>query len=259
MRRAATLALVETFFAAGLVFIAWSGTTTAEPAPEEPTPDVIRSGTCRIPVCTSIDFGDYFFRYYAPDRSILIRFIPKGACQCGSIHSGNANFNGTVVLSVETPDGRTMHSVSVLRIWPSGHPRARPERTTYEEFLSEEKYLDELSDFHWKDDHFSAFRVFRARQIYALGARRYSFVPKAAQFHFRGESQPIVFTTPLARRLDDEAFEADGPKVAAQVRLSETVQFFQFFVPRLIPSDGWIAAMERTAEMIDTRLMPKRR
>src|SRR5215471_10408436 len=134
MRRATTLALL----AAGAVFIAWSGTAQGFPDPEEPTPEVIGSGTCQIPVCASIDFGDYFFRYYAPDRSILIRYIPKGACQCRSVRSVDANFSGSILLSVETPDGRKMHSVSVLRIEP-GHPRAIwPESTTYERYLSEE-------------------------------------------------------------------------------------------------------------------------
>src|SRR5262249_37268828 len=113
--------------ALGTLLVAW-----IEPA-KEPAPEVIQAGNCQAPVCTSIDFGDYSFRYYAPARTNLIRFIPKGACRCGLVGSDDTNFSGSIVLSLETPDGRTMHNISVLRVWPPGHPRARwPVETTFE-------------------------------------------------------------------------------------------------------------------------------
>jgi hypothetical protein len=224
---------------------------------QEPLSEVVRSGTCKVRICTEVDLGDYLFRYYAPKRTTLIRYIPKGACEC-SFTSRDNRVDAHILISIETPDAKQMHSITVVRI-----NRADPSSvdrwggTTYEEFVRLERsdQLEEISDFKWKNEDFANFRVFRGRQVSASGARRYFFVPKTGQFRFRGKSEPIVFSTPLPRRLD--AMEADGPRVSARVHLSNEIGFFQPLIPRLFPSDTWIASMERSAEMIDTRLFPK--
>src|SRR5687768_4525549 len=57
--------------------------------PVEPAPEMVQSGQCRVPVCTDFDFGDHAFRVYAPERPQLLRFIPKGACQCATVRQGS--------------------------------------------------------------------------------------------------------------------------------------------------------------------------
>ena len=85
------------------------------PPPEEPSSEVVLSGQCKVPVCADIDFGNYSFRYYSPDRTMHVRFIPKDACECQKIRRIEGDY---IKLSVETRDGKTAPNVSMLRIYP---------------------------------------------------------------------------------------------------------------------------------------------
>lgn len=234
-------------------FFALTLCAKGEQRPEEPTYEVIQSGHCQVPVCTDIDFGAHNFRYYAPDRTIRIRFIPKGACECQKTRRISTDY---IRLSVETPDGKTAPNVSVLRTYPPGHPRAKSaEVTTWKQYTRIENDFEEISDFKLDGDTFPSFRVFRSR--YSRGAiRDYFFAPRSAEFSVRGQKQRIAFTFPFGHPI----YGKDGKirsRVVAQVQLATGIHFFQFFTPRLSPSDDWVASMERSAEVIDARLFPK--
>jgi hypothetical protein len=223
------------------------------PPLEEPSSEVVQSGQCKVPVCGDIDFGTHSFRYYAPDRTNRVRFIPKGACECQEIRRIAGDH---VVLSVETRDGKTWPNVSVLRIYPPDHPRANSANmTTWERYTRKGSDFDEIREFEWDGDTFATFRVFRSR--YSRGKiNDYFFVPRSAGFNFPNQSQPIAFDIPNGHPRHGKDGEA-SPTFSAEVQLAPSVHFFQFFSPRLIPSNNWIAAMERSAEVIDARLFPK--
>jgi hypothetical protein len=217
---------------------------------EVPEPDaaMARSGSCKVSVCTDFNFGDYNFRVYAPRKPLRLTEIPKGTCQCERVIRPGSDFNNSLLLTRETLDGRVRPNISLWR---------GPVETSYEEFKRLEPELEPLSDFSWKDDHFKKFRVFQTRLgKHALGARRYFFVPKEdVEFEFAGQKQPIAFSTLLAWRPDDPNIVKHGPRVAATIRLSNSLHFFQFLVPRITPSDSWISEIQETAEFIGTRLI----
>jgi hypothetical protein len=223
--------------------------------PEEPTKEVIQSGLCEVPVCAEVDFGDYYFRYYAPDRTTRVRYISKGACECKKIRRIDGDH---IVLSVETrEDGKFAPNVSVLRIYPPGHPRKNSANmTTWEQYSRSVNDFDEISDFQFDGDAFPSFRVFRSRRPRGREAHLYFFVPKSAQFNFLGHRQPIAFNIPLWHPNYDNTGKL-WSTVSGQVELASSVHFFQFFSPHLVPSDDWITSMERSAEVIDARLFPK--
>jgi len=224
----------------------------AEPPPEEPTREVIHSGYCRVPVCADIDFGNYNFRYYAPDRTITIQLVPKGACECEKIRRIPGDY---IRIGVVTRDGQTSPNVSVLRIYPPDHPRANSANiTTWERYNRKRSDFDEISAFEWDGDTFATYRVFRSR--YSRGNMRdYFFVPRSGEFNSPNYSQPIAFEIPNGH--PSRGNEKESLTVSAQVRLAPGVHFFQFMSPRLVPSNNWIEAMERSAEVIDARLFPK--
>jgi hypothetical protein len=215
--------------------------------PVEPPAEVVRAGKCRVPVCTDFDLGDHSFRFYAPERADVITFIPKGACQCASVRQGT--FNDRLDLSVETQDRALMPNVGVLRMRPPDDPRALPEReTTHERFLREAAVFKE-APFAWNDDGFPTFRVFqRLRPAARPAITDLYFVPREPTFRVRGQTQPIAFRNPLGSALESADYAKDGPLMSAQLRLTPTVHVFQFFSPRLMPSNQWIKALERTTE-----------
>jgi hypothetical protein len=223
--------------------------------PEEPAKEVIQSDLCVVPVCAEVDFGDYKFRYYAPDRTSRVRYIAKGTCKCSKIRQIEGDH---IALSVETrEDGKFAPNVSVLRIYPPGHPRKNSANmTTWEQYSRTANEYDEISDFQLDGDSLSSFRVFRSRRPRGREAYLYFFVPRSAQFNFPDREQPVAFDMPRGFPLYDSTGKWP-PTVSAQVELTSSVHFFQFFSPRLIPSNDWISAMERSAEVINERLFPK--
>jgi hypothetical protein len=225
------------------------------PEPVEPAPEVVRSGTCRVPVCTDFDLGDRSFRFYAHERTETITFIPKGACQCASVRQGT--FKDQLDLSVETADRAMMPNVGVLRVRPPDDPQALPEReTTHERFEREAGSFKE-GPFAWRDDDFAAFRVFQKPRPTARPAiTDLYFVPREP-FRLRGVPQPVAFRNPLGSALESADYAKEGPLVSARVRLTPTVHVFQFFTPQVMPSRQWVKALERTVEAIDMRLVPK--
>jgi hypothetical protein len=231
-------------------------TAAAQPRdPQEPSAEVAASGKCEVPVCTDIDFGDHFFRYYAPGRVIRLSYIPKGACKCGTVRNGNKDFNGSIVATVMTSDGKLFPNVSVARLRDGGDARAE-NWTSWERYLRIRDELVPVSGFKWRDDDFSTFQVLAPR-VQPLGRQLLHFVPVERQFRFRGEAQPIVFDTPLGYRIVDAESEKDGPRVVARVRLTNTIHLFEFLIPRLVHSSEWIASMEKVSEAIDMRLFRK--
>lgn len=223
----------------------------------EPTQEVIQSGQCQVPVCADIDLGNYSFRYYAPDRTTRIRFIPKGACQCQKIRRINTYNSSSFKMEVETRDGKLAPNVSALRVFPPDHPRANSANiTTWDRYSRTKAEFEEISDFQFDGDSFSSFRVFRSRYSRADAVHDYFFVPRSVEFNFPGRTQPIAFNIPFGH----PRYSKDGKvslTVNGDVKLAEGVHFFQFFYPRLNPSDEWVASMERSAEVIDARLFPK--
>jgi len=222
--------------------------------PEEPTKEAIQSGRCEVPVCAEVDFGDYYFRYYAPDRTTRVRYVSKGTCACKKIRRIDGDY---IKIGVETSDGKFAPNVSVLRIYPPGHPKGnRGNMTTWERYSRSVNDFDEISDFQFDGDAFPSFRVFRSRRPRGREAHMYFFVPKSAQFNFLGHKQPIAFDIPLGHPIYDNTGKL-WSTVSGQVELASSVHFFQFFSPHLVPSDDWITSMEGTAEVIDARLFPK--
>ena len=224
------------------------------PPPEEPSSEVVLSGQCKVPVCADIDFGNYSFRYYSPDRTMHVRFIPKDACECQKIRRIEGDY---IKLSVETRDGKTAPNVSMLRIYPPAHPRANSANmTTWQQYSRSKNDVDEIGDFQWEGDSFPSYRVFRSRLPLGQSSYNYFFVPRSAEFNFPGHRQPIAFDIPNGH----PRYGNDGKvgfTASAQVEIAPGVHFFQFFNPRLNRSDDWVASMERSAEVIDARLFPK--
>lgn len=228
--------------------------------PEEPSSEVVQSGQCKVPVCADIDFGNYSFRYYSPDRTMHVRFIPKDACECQEIRRIKSDY---ITLSVETRDGKTAPNVSVLRLYPPNHPhppnhpRANSANmTTWQRYSRSKNDFDEIGDFQWEGDTFPSYRVFRSRPPRGQPSYNYFFVPRSAEFNFPGHRQAIAFDIP-----NGHPRYGNGGKVSftasAEVEIAPGIHFFQFFYPRLNRSDDWVASMERSAEVIDARLFPK--
>lgn len=230
------------------------GAKAYQPFPEEPTKEVVQSGLCEVPVCAEVDFGDYYFRYYAPDRTISVRNISKGTCECKKIRRIDGD---SINIVVETKDGKSAPNVHVRRIYPPGHPRENSANmTTWQMYSRSVNDFDEISDFQFDGDSFPSFRVFRSRRPRGREAHLYFFVPKSAQFNFLSHRQPIAFDIPLGHPLYDNRGKL-WSTVSGQVELASSVHFSQFFSPHLVPSDDWITSMEQSAEVIDARLFPK--
>jgi hypothetical protein len=211
-------------------FFALTLCARGEPLLEEPTREVIQSGHCQVSMCADIDFGDYNFRYYAPDRTIRIRFIPKGACECQKIRRISGDY---IRLGVKTRDGKTAPNVSLLRIYPPGHPRAnRANTTTWERYTRTKNDFDEISDFQWDGDRFPSFHVLRSRYNRGRAAHDYFFVPRSDEFNFQGQRQPIAFNIPLGHPI----YGNDG-KISFTVgaKLSSPRAFISFSFSRR----GW--------------------
>ncbi len=241
----------------------WLATAPSSPKPldaQEPAEEVIASGRCHVPICTTFDFGDHVLITYAPERPARLRHVPKGACSCGAMRAGRG-FNDHLVLAVETADRTLMVNVSVLRVRQSGNPPWRAVEVPTAERLADPKAREGFEEiaFTVGDDRFEGYRVLEKRQAYADGRMNVShiFEPRDGVFRFRGATQPIVFHTPLGETMPAARVREIFPTVSAQVRLTPTIQFFQFFTPPRPPSRAWIDAMERTAEALDTRLVAK--
>ena len=186
--------------------------------PREPSVEEVRSGTCKVKVCTDFDFGDYRFRIYTAYKpltwSSTLTEIPRGACECGSVVGPGRDFNRHLLFARRTPDGQVRANISVLQ---------GSTEMTFEEFKRRQPDLEFLPNFTWKDYRFEQFRVFQSKQAFALGARNYFFVPtEDAELEFDGRRQPMAFSIGLPWRPDDEKREL---RVAATVRLSGSVFF----------------------------------
>ncbi len=216
-------------------------------------PDEIRPGLCRVPVCADYDLGDHVFRFYAPARTETIRPIAPGACECRTVRQ-LADPQGHFVVAVELPDGRVLSNVTLIRRLRRETSFRSTHETTAEQFARADQ-LQPLEDFAWGEDEFRDFRVLRRTPRINPRATLY-FVPRNASFRFRDTTQPIVFMTPLGTVLDSEAFRADGPTVAARVRLTGTVHLQRSFTPRQTPSHRWVSDMEQAAAAIEGRLIP---
>ena len=239
-----------------IAFLLLAGPARAQsPEPVEPAPEVVRSGKCRVPVCTDFDLGDHSFRVYAADRTEAINFIPKGACQCTSVRQGT--FKDQLDLSVETADRAMMPNVGVLRVRPPDDPQALPEReTTHERFQREAGSFKE-GPYAWRDDDFAAFRVFQKPRAGARPAINHLYLIPRESHRQRGAPHPNAFRNPLGSALESADYAKIGPLMSARLRLTPTVHVFQFFTPSVMPSRQWTKALERTVEAIDTRLVPK--
>lgn len=256
----------------GLTFFSSYPPAIAQPvrSPTEPDYTTIKSGRCEVNICTDFDFGSHVFRMYAAGRPHTLKVIPRGACTCKSVQRAGRDFNDHLRFGIETPEGRFVPSISLSRIWPPGHPRARSvptegppsladqqSETTFEEFQRLESELEATENFFWDGDRFETYRVLQTKSAFGGGARRYFFVPKVpVELEIGSSRQQIAFATPLARRLDSPKVVADGPTVSAAFRFSNSIQFFQFFTPRLVHSDNWIPDLDKTARFLGARLHP---
>ena len=192
--------------------LAYAQELVAQPRdPEEPGADVIASGKCEVPVCTDVDFGDHLFRYYTHGRAIRLNFIPKGTCKCVAIRSGDKGFNGQIVAAVTTSDGKIFPNVSVLRI-QKGENSKIDNRTSWERFQAVRNELVEFPDLRWDDDDFSSFKISAHPRIYPGNSRQLYFVPTQHKFELKGETQPIVFYTPLGYKIGNKEHERTGPE-----------------------------------------------
>jgi hypothetical protein len=102
--------------------LCWSPFTAAGPAwgqslktdSEEPTTEMVRSGTCVVDVCSSVDMGDYTFRYYAKEpTATTLQFIPKGGCQCKAVRLTKLK-RDFVRFDAVGEDGNTLRLISIV-------------------------------------------------------------------------------------------------------------------------------------------------
>jgi hypothetical protein len=217
------------------------------PAADEPSPEIIRSGACHVPVCTAFDLGDHSLLVYAPGRPALLRHVPAEACTCGRIAPA-ANFTGIFGTTLEMADGSQVPYVILRRVRRPGEPGFRgPVFTTAERQALERDRYAEVTGVVSGGDSFADFRVLETADRASV-----RFVPKDAAFRFRGAAQAVAFET-LFGGLEESR---EGPRLRAEVRLMPTIHLTQMIFARRTPSAEWIAALERSAAAIDLRLLP---
>ena len=233
----------------------------------EPSAEVVASGQCVVPMCTDVDLGDRYLRYYAAD---IVRkpttYIPKGACGCEKIQVVQLR-NSTVPMSILNPPG---HNGAQLGVWiaptkcAAAVQSARASReTAYERFVRLRDEYEPVPEFRWRSDSFDGFEVFRSRQAYAHGHRKYVFVPKSNSISFGGETQSVAFET--ANNISDPATVEDEEKfeeslhVGTDVRISECVEARDLFpASNSSPSNIWKSKLEDSVALIvTTRLFLK--
>jgi hypothetical protein len=216
---------------------------------------MVRSGTCVVDVCSSVDMGDYTFRYYAKEpTATALQFIPKGGCQCKAVRLTKLK-RDFVTFDAVGEDGNTLRLISVVS---TGRRQHQP--TTIQKFDEKRSRLQEIEGFNPGGDSLASFRIYRSRD--PIGAKTYDYflVPRDRTFSFRGESQKIAFNVPLGVREGGALPYEHGdrtPQFSAVVSLYGTIRVFQFFNPRRLSSDRWNDVLELSAQIADTRLFPK--
>jgi hypothetical protein len=221
---------------------------------DEPTEEIIRSGSCVVDVCTAADMGGYTFLFYSKVPSTSLQFITKGSCRCNSIKPTSL-VRDYIVFSSFVRDGREMQQISVTNEGPRHHAPI-----TAELFAEKKGQFEEVSDFHPDGDHLAAYRVYRSRTPVGAWSYDYFLVPRDKSFSFKGEEQPVAFRIPNGLYVGPPLRYSGTrtPTFAARVRLYGAIRLSQFFSPRLISSEQWIDALELSAEAADSRLFPKR-
>jgi hypothetical protein len=220
--------------------------------------EVIASGHCEVPVCTDFDFGDFIFRFYAPNRAPSIRPVPPGACTCKSVVSGEG-FNGSLGFTVETADGRKISNVHLARNYSPSEPRGRhlaPIRSILDEFVSEKSNFEPVPDFSRNGVRFAEYEAWGQIKIPPKLERRYYFLPKPPVFvHGFGREHAIAFVSPLGWYPAPNM--ARTFTLTTQLRVSDNVFYYQFINPDRVPSSDWIATVEAPIPVVEQHIIQK--
>lgn len=265
------------------IFLACAGASTVQArdvprvfGPQEPGYEVIKSGACRVAVCTDFNFGDVKFRAYSDGRPYTINLIPRGACQCERVKEAGKEFSGTFSFGIQLESGVRYPDLLLNRVgWErlradtfrQANP-GRPEPTNPTSKLIGEIVAQTFErvrgalepvpagEFSWRGDTLSSFAVWQSKPpTYGQGSRIYFAIPKnPAQIDFGGRSQAVAFQTILVTNF---ALDINDPKLSASLLYCNSVMFSAGFDPKFAPSDQWIADLRWIAEYIEGRLTPQ--
>lgn len=248
---------------------------------KEPSYEVINSGTCIVPVCTDIEFGNYFFRLYAPDYAYptvrkIIHDIPKGACTCQKIETQKRHYTQGIGLGVEKRDLARNYRVSIGLdrslyegdVDKAVKSRNRTYKTTFE--ILQERLtmtgiweIQKTSDFlpEWKPD-FRNFTIYQSRYAGPQNTHNYFFHPNHQTLVIDGESQDVAFDTHF--KFPREIKRSDGVDVGrlylevfSTVRMHQDVFVNRAFYAATAKPDTWIQEWQDSVRVIDDRLRLK--
>ncbi|MGN6287450.1 MAG: hypothetical protein ACTHM2_20060 [Afipia sp.] len=221
----------------------------------EPTIEIVRSGSCVVDICSSVDMGDYTFRYYAEHPTVrTLQYIRKGQCQCKAIKLTRIKRDYATFDAI----GKNGQKLTHISVVSTGREHYQP--PTIQDFERKRGSLEEITDFRPGEDSLKSFRIYRSREPHGAQVYDYYLIPRVQQFSFQDKTQPIAFSIPnglrqgppLPTQLGDRT-----PSFSSAVRLYGSICIFQFFDPRRQSSDYWINLLEQSAEVADTRLFPK--
>ncbi|MGV8996984.1 MAG: hypothetical protein ACOH12_08565 [Parvibaculaceae bacterium] len=232
----------------------------------EPSTAVVSSGQCVVPVCTDVDLGDSYLRYYSGGIAREpLEYVPKGECACEHIQVVQT-VNSEISLRFYPEKGSKATalglSVAPIKCAESVSAARASRETTYEKFTRLRDAYDLVQGFRWRDDSFSTFDVYREKQTYALGLRRYMFVPKSGAIFVGDHQYPVAFETPygLFDKPSNEREEKSNLKlsIGVEVRTSECVKIEGLFSSTKAFSGGWMETLENgVSTIVTTRLFHK--
>jgi hypothetical protein len=187
--------------------------------------------------------------------------IPKGRCTCDKVVSGDRDFNGSIRFNVETMDRRTIVNANLLRKFSSPHPKATrsnaAEVTTLEMFDRQKEDFEKIEGFAVLDRDFNGFQVWRERNA-SKTTRSYYFIPTSGpSVRVLGNEQLVAFHTPLGWPNRQEMMRDPSYNVAAQIRVSNNVLYYQFFSLRQHAPGEWIERMQAVLPVVEERLLAK--
>lgn len=225
----------------------------------EPSAEIVASGQCVVPVCTDVDLGDRRVRFYAAGitRSHLT-YIPRGACHCEAINRVKLP-NRSLPMDFEATGERKAYGASLVQVECASKTlpnRARPpSESSYEKFHRLIHEYKEVSDFRFRDESYSRYRVFEHQEEQDRPMKRYYFLPKSGQIEVDGRVQPIAFAVELdadlarAQKIETPTRQI-GLSAYSVVRISECVTLSKRFAVSRAESSQWMAQLSLAVDTI---------
>lgn len=232
----------------------------------EPSAEVVASGQCVVPICTDVDLGDRYFRFYSEGVARKpLEFIPKGSCSCQQVKVIQATNSDILVNFYQSGDANAQvrgMGVSPLKCAQSVSVARPVSETTYEKFQRRRLSYELQNDFEWHADKFSQFEVYKEKEPYALGLRRYVFVPKSGEVAIDSEKYPVAFETTYglfdSPKNEREVKSNSELNISASIRASQCLKLWWLGNFKEKSSDMWVKNFSKGADvLITTRIFRK--